>query len=289
MEHIRPKTISLRNHPSLNEKWIQDRIAEDPSILGLGDLILKDRERPQPKAGRLDLLLQDSESPRRFEVEVQLGATDESHIIRTIEYWDIERRRYPQYEHCAVLVAEDVTSRFLNVIGLFNGFIPIIVIQIKAVDLDGKVALLFTTVVDKFRLGLVDEDEEVREDTDRSYWESNRGSKDTVALADALLKIVQKFDPECSLKYNKFYIGLAKSGIAYNFVAFRPKKKVTELRLKVPSSQEIDEIIDNAKLSALGYSHNFGEYRINIEPNDLKEKKGVIESLIGLAHQHRVS
>ena len=30
---------------------------------------------------------------------------DESHIIRTIEYWDIERRRYPQYEHVAVIVA----------------------------------------------------------------------------------------------------------------------------------------------------------------------------------------
>src|SRR3989442_11609419 len=41
-----------------------------------------------------------------------------SHIIRTIEYWDNERRRYPAYEHIAVLVAEQVTARFLNVIGL---------------------------------------------------------------------------------------------------------------------------------------------------------------------------
>ena len=57
----------------------------------------------------------------RYEVEIQLGPTDESHIIRTIEYWEIERRRYPQYEHVAVIVAEDVTSRFLNVINLLNG------------------------------------------------------------------------------------------------------------------------------------------------------------------------
>lgn len=42
-------------------------------------------------------------------------------MIRTIEYWDIERKRYPQYEHCAVIIAEDITSRFLNVIQLFNG------------------------------------------------------------------------------------------------------------------------------------------------------------------------
>ena len=115
-KYIKPEKITLKNHPELNEKWVQEIIGEDPSILGFGDLILKDKERIQPRAGRLDLLLQDSDSTHRYEVEVQLGKTDESHIIRTIEYWDIERKRYPQYEHCAVLVAEDITSRFLNVI-----------------------------------------------------------------------------------------------------------------------------------------------------------------------------
>ena len=91
--------LSLKSHPELTERWVQDRIAENPQILGLGDVVLKDKERIQPRAGRLDLLLQDTESNHRYEVEVQLGRTDESHIIRTIEYWDIERKRYPQYEH----------------------------------------------------------------------------------------------------------------------------------------------------------------------------------------------
>ena len=100
----KPERLTLKSHPELNERWVQDRIAEDPTILGLGDLVLRDRERTQPRAGRLDLLLQDPETNRRYEVELQLGATDEAHIIRTIEYWDIERKRYPQYDHCAVLV-----------------------------------------------------------------------------------------------------------------------------------------------------------------------------------------
>src|SRR5436189_6407367 len=93
--------ISLKLHPTLNEKWVQQLIADDPSILGLGDLFLKDKERMQPRAGRLDLLLQDTDpqTSRRYEVEIQLGPTDESHIIRTVEYWDIERKRYPQYDH----------------------------------------------------------------------------------------------------------------------------------------------------------------------------------------------
>ena len=171
LKYAKPERLWLKGHPELNERWLQDRIAEDPSILGLGDLILKDKERPQPRAGRLDLLLQDAESSRRYEVEVQLGATDEAHIIRTIEYWDVERKRYPQYDHTAVLVAEDITRRFLNVIGLFNGVIPLVAIQLNAVKLGDSVSLVFTTVLDVMRLGPVDEDEEVQAVTDRAYWE----------------------------------------------------------------------------------------------------------------------
>ena len=32
-------------HPELDEKWVQDLIAKDPSILGLGDLELRQKER----------------------------------------------------------------------------------------------------------------------------------------------------------------------------------------------------------------------------------------------------
>lgn len=84
MKYVKPERIWIKDHPELNEKWVQERIADDPSILGLGDLVLKDKERPQPHAGRLDLLLQDSDTDRRCEAEIQLGRTDESHIIRTI-------------------------------------------------------------------------------------------------------------------------------------------------------------------------------------------------------------
>jgi hypothetical protein len=110
----------MKSHPTFNEKWLQGRIVDDPSLLGLGDLDVRDIERVQPKAGRLDLLLFDPESNTRYEVEIQLGPTDESHIIRTVEYWDLERRRYPQYEHVAVIVAEEITARFFNVIALIE-------------------------------------------------------------------------------------------------------------------------------------------------------------------------
>lgn len=83
----------------MNESWLQNIIPNNPEIIGLAELVLKDKERKQPRVGRLDIFIQDPDINNRYKVEIQLGRTDESHIIRTVEYWDIERKRYPQYEH----------------------------------------------------------------------------------------------------------------------------------------------------------------------------------------------
>ena len=286
--YLKPERLSLKGHPYLNEKWVQDLIADDPSILSLGDLVLRDRERRQPRAGRLDLLLQDSDSQRRYEVEIQLGSTDESHIIRTIEYWDIEKKRYPQYDHCAVLVAEDVTSRFLNVLSLFNGTMPFIAIQMQALQVGDNVTLVFTKVMDEFSRGLVDEDEEAEAvPTDRAYWEK-RATKRTVVLADQLLDLLRKFDPTLTLKYNKFYIGLAKDGQPYNFVSFNPKKDRIIFRLQLPQTDEFDRKIDEAGLDTLEYNKNWRLYRLRLTEEDIKSKSEILEELSRLAYERRV-
>ena len=95
-----------------NEAWLQQQIFDDPSILGLGDLQGIRRERAQTSGGRLDMLLVNPSNDDMFEVEIMLGECDESHIIRTIEYWDSEKRRWPQRKHTAVLVAERINGRF---------------------------------------------------------------------------------------------------------------------------------------------------------------------------------
>lgn len=263
---------------------MQQIIADDPSILGLGDLVLKDKERIQPRAGRLDLLLQDAETNRRYEVEVQLGKTDESHIIRTIEYWDIERKRYPQYDHCAVIVAEDITSRFLNVVSLFNGFIPLIVVQMNAIKIGDQVSLVFTTVLDELPLGLVDEDEEIKEATDRAYWE-RRGTKATVSMADELLDIIKAFDSEVELKYNKFYIGLAKNGQPNNFVVFRPQKNSLRLEPRLKREDEMEEKLEAAGLDVMDYDKKWGRYRIRLSKGDIKKHSEFLTNLLRNAYE----
>lgn len=283
MKHIKLNRISLKKHPTIKEQWLQNIIYEDPSILGLGELVARDKERIQARAGRLDLLLQDPVSNARFEVEIQLGATDESHIIRTLEYWDIERKRYPQYEHTAVIIAEDITSRFLNVITLFNGHIPLIALQVAAYEHPDGVSLSFTKVLDAVRLGLVDEDEEVAEPTDKKFWE-DRSSKTVMEMVDRITELTHTFDSELKLSYNKGYIGFWLNGSAYNFAIIRPRR--TYLTLEIKISQEemqaaINEVLgENAELDIMDYDLRWERSRIRLTPDDLNKNHELLTRLL---------
>lgn len=281
LKYVKPELITLAHHPELDERWVQERIAEDPTLLGLGDIILKDKERAQPHAGRLDLLFQDADSNRRYEVEVQLGKTDESHLIRTIEYWDIERKRYPQYDHTAVIVAETITGRFLNVIGLFNGFIPLVAIQMQALKFGDQVSLVCTTVLNEIRLGM-EEEEEVKETADRSYWEK-RASRATLEMMDSILTTIKAIDPTLSVQYNKFYIGMGRNGQAKNFVVFRPKKDWLRVEPRLKQSDEIQAKLDEAGLDLMEYGDN-GRYRIRLGKGDVQKHEVLLKELLQKAH-----
>ena len=279
---VAPKYVSLKNHATFNEKWLQQRLSENPSLLGLGDLDVRDSERRQPSGGRLDLLLQDVETSTRFEVEIQLGVVDESHIIRTIEYWDIERRRYPQYEHIAVIVAEDVTSRFLNVISLLNGAIPLVAIQLKGVEVNGSFTLISTRVVDLTTLGTEEEDE--GEPVDRAYWEQ-KAAKGSLPIVDNLMELVNQVQPGLSSHYNKHYIGLASDGIARNFVEFHPRKNHILTTFKIPQSDETTASLEETGLDTVTYDSRYGRYRVRVYPRDVEDHRGTLISLIRKASE----
>ena len=282
-ELIIPKYVGLKNHQTLNERWLQDRLHQNPELLGLGDVRVRDRERRQPTGGRLDLLLEDRESGTRYEVEIQLGAVDESHIIRTIEYWDIERRRYPQYEHVAVIVAEEVTGRFLNVISLLNGQIPLIAIQMKGVEVDGAFTLIATRVVDLARLGTEEEDE--GETVGRPYWESY-ASKASMQIFNKLVELVHEVDPAIQPKYNKSFIGLSYDGRVRNFMTWDLKKSSYVLTaFRIPREEDTTIRLDESGLATVSYDSRDGYYRVRVRKSDLDEHLDLLRYLIREAHR----
>ena len=285
MELHKSKVVSLKSHPTLTEKWLQDEIIKDPAILGLGDVIVRSQERSQPKGGRLDLLLEDPESDIRYEVELQLGVVDESHIIRTIEYWDLERKRFPQYDHIAVIVAEEITSRFFNVIGLFNGYIPLIAIQLNALEVNGFLTLNSTRVLDIQALGTEEEDSPALA-TDRSYWET-KSSKQVLSIVDHIIEVAREIDPRLVARYNRHYVGIGIDGLANNFISFKPRRKYLRLQIKIPLSDETNEVLENSNLQPFDYDNRWRYYQIQMIQEDVDKNKMLLLDLMRQAYALR--
>lgn len=278
---LKPKRIWMKSDPALDERWLHEQIKEDPSLLGLGDLDFRDSERTQPTGGRLDLLLVDPNSLTRYEVELQLGAVDESHLIRTIEYWDIERRRYPQYEHVAVIVAEDVTTRFLNVIHLLHRSVPLVAVQLQLLEVDETRLLVPTIIVEPLPLGTEEEDE--GETTDRAYWE-RKTSPEAMSMLDQLIGKVRRIEPRAMPKYNKHYVGLTIDGAVRNFASFRPRKQWCVAHFSLHQSDEMSDWLDSTDLVTLSYERRWNEYRVKIREADLDEQDEELMHLITAAY-----
>ncbi len=281
MQLLSAEKISLKNNPDVKEDMIQSFIFENPQVLGLGELEPIKREKTQPSGGRLDILLAD-DNGTRYEVEIMLGATDPSHIIRTIEYWDNERKRYPQYDHCAVIVAEEITGRFMNVIQLFNGSIPLIALQIQATQIGDDIQISFIKVLD--RVSYATEEEEEIETTDRNWWEKKSS---VIKYVDTIYKDLVGYAAGFELKYNKFYIGLSKDGAVSNFITFRPKKQFVYLSIKLPETSTTTDKMDNTDLSYV-YDTRNRAYKIKISNiNEYHTHKELIEELIKEAMERR--
>ena len=148
-----------------------------------------------------------------------LGTLDESHIIRTIEYWDIERQRRPQWDHRAVIVAEHINGRFFNVLRLLNRAVPLIAIKLSAFRINDKAVLHAVTV-----LNVIEETDPDALDTveraDRGYWEKK--SPSTLALTDKIVSSLRAVKMEPRLTYNRNHIAVGATG--RNFCWFYPRK-----------------------------------------------------------------
>src|ERR1035437_65801 len=260
------KVLSIRDCCH-DEYWLRDRIWDHPEELGLGELQQVSKERTQSQGGRLDLLLKNPEDDSMFEVELQLGATDETHIIRTIEYWANEKRKWPKRSHTAVLVAEAITTRFFNVVQLLSFAVPIIGIQANVVEIGGARALHFTTIIDTY-----EEPEEGESASEapigEDHWIKNYpGNYECVKWYRALL---EKLYGEVPAKYFDYYVSLVIGGVARVWVNRRKNNRVfIEVKIAKDSVQQVSEEL-NAKGVPCSLS-GWGGVRFNVDIQQLKD------------------
>jgi hypothetical protein len=281
LKYVKHQPVSLKSLPDFSEVWLHDQICNDTSILELGELAVVERERPQAGGGRLDLLLSNAEDGIRYEVEIMLGATDPSHIVRTIEYWDNERRRYPAYDHVAVIIAEQITARFLNVIGLFAGSIPIIAVQLNALKSGDQLILDFVKILDQRQLRV--DDTEVggddEQDVDRSTWDAKVGAA-LMKICDRVAQIANEVaEPQLVLKYKKGHVALSVPGSFFNVLTFFPKKSFLPVRFRVANPEEWIPRLSEAGIDAELKRHGT-RVQVRLRNGDLEQHESLFRELI---------
>jgi hypothetical protein len=274
-EFYEHKVFSIKS-AGFDESWLQDTISESPNLLGIGDLRLIAREKIISSGGRLDILLQDSDEENMYEVEVQLGDTDPSHIIRTIEYWDLIRKKYPQRQHFAVLVSESITKRFFNVISLLSANIPIIAIQCQIVEIDSKKSLVFTKVLDAY-----EEPEEIQSDADvivdEKYWEAR--SALVLALGKKIFSETKEIYKGSSLVYNKYSIVIKING---NNMIKLHRKSGNFVHVEMKHGSCRDEMIAILEKNGVPPVEKYAQVRFTISIEELNEKILMVKELAKL-------
>ena len=255
-----------------NEFWLRDMIYEDPSILGLGDLQAVMKEITQAQGGRLDLLLKNPLDDSMYEVELQLGATDESHIIRTIEYWDNTKRMWPKRSHTAVLVAEEITSRFFNVVHLLSMAVPVIGIQANIVQIGDAMALHFTKVIDSYEEP--EEEEPTQQVYDEKHWVDNYPG--TLECSRWYRDLLSRFYGDIPTKYFESYISLTVGGIARVWVN---KRKNDRALIEVKYvEQDIAEATDYLNKEGIAFGARGNKYlTFNVNLQQLRDKNLIHE------------
>ncbi len=265
-----------------DEYWLRNEIYEDPSILGLGDLQAVMKEKTQSQGGRLDLLLKNPIDDSMYEVELQLGATDESHIIRTIEYWDNEKRRWPNRSHTAVLVAEEITNRFFNVVQLLSSAVPIIGIRACIVQVGDLRALHFMKVIDSYEEP--EEEESAQPTYTEKHWIDN--CPGTLECARWYKNLLAQSYGEIPTKYFESYISFTVGGIARVWIN---KRKNDRALLEVKYVEEnISEAVDHLNKEGVAFGTRSNKYlTFNVNLQQMREKQTAHEWIVQrLAPQH---
>jgi hypothetical protein len=244
------QSISIRE-AGFDEYWLQEQIMNNPSALGLGSLEAITKERLQSSGGKLDLLLKDPQDNSMYEVEVMLGKTDESHIIRAIEYWDNEKRKYPHRKHTAVLVAEEINRRFFNVIHLFSHSIPIIAVQASLIQTaSAQKNLFFTTLLNTYEE--IDDGTSLSEHVSdpKGYW--NNKAPWTYETAEALLQIVSSVLDKTGLRPVKEYVAVTQDDSNYMLLFKRSQgKSMCLFRMSQSLQDEAGNLLDGKNIPYL--------------------------------------
>jgi len=275
------KKIFIRS-TGKDEYWLQDIICDNPNVLPLpGNLVCVYKEKRQSKGGRLDILLKERDDNIMYEVEVMLGETDPSHIIRAIEYWDNEKRKYPQRQHFCVLIAESFERRYFNVIQLMSLSIPMIAIQANLIEENGDRTLYFNKIIDIYVEP--EETEEEAKPVNAATW--NQDAQWVNDAATEMFSLLKDGHKKVELKHTQSYVSIAIDGKnAYWFCKrVKPNAAMFFVVKDAEKAEVIKEILGKAEVQ---FSYNINkEFMIIVDCEFLKNNAKVLREIHSLRYK----
>lgn len=246
--------VSLRSHPEYDEAWVERQINAKPAALGLGAVKIKRSQLSQKKGGRLDILAEDESNQFLFTIELMVGSLDSSHIIRAIDYWQREkaRERRDGWETVTVIVAEDIRqTRFYNVVRFLSERMPLVVIEMHALQVGKHLTLTFNTLNDGRDQPDTTPLEQDTVEVNADYW-AEKASPESVDIAKRLGAIIKKVDAHAAINWNQQFLGIRVGNRAVNFVIFVPKKQFVRVHARIPDTDGWTKKLNKAGFEVIG-------------------------------------
>lgn len=241
---------------SNKENFIRDQIMDEPEVLGLGKLIPVDREVSNEN-GSMDLLFMNDDQSVHYNVELQLGNADSSHILKTISYYLSEQRKYPDKKHRAVLIAEDFQGRWGDALRYIGVLMPYIAIKMHAIQVEeiDKPIIHFDIHMDTYRQQEV---EDASAEFGSEYWKRDKHRK---RAYNAGLILAKKL--ECPHVLTKHYVGLKVNN--KNFYYINTRAQGDHISIDFSINDEMQEMIDAYKVKpvSMKVTSNWMYYKIN--------------------------
>jgi hypothetical protein len=224
-------------------------------------------------------LFKNSNDDTMYEVEVMLGETDPSHIIRTIEYWDLIRKKWPQRQHFGVLIAERITRRYFNVIQILSNSVPLIAIQANMIDIEGQRSLHFTTILDAYEEPENDTGP-VNEVIDEPFWQSK--SESVLSSAKKIFEYTKEIYEDCKIVLKKTNITINSHG--YNQMYFKKRygQSVLVIFRYGGRRDEIERILQENNMN---YTDDHKRFKIQMTESQIAENEDMFKRIAPLNKQ----
>ena len=179
-------------------------------------------------------------------------------------------------------MAEEITSRFFNVIRLLNQAIPMIALQLNVLKFGESIFLQFTKVLDVYES--VEEVEGAGgEQADRRDWEK-KANPASLEAVDRIIALVPSQKGSPRVTFNRWHIAVGTTG--RNFCWLHPRKSLhchVEIKLAAEQRDEALRKLEEAGIAGTPYKRDGIKFKIT--KKDLELSSGVLRTTLEQAER----